>query len=128
MGLQAISERKVRKAVAKTGLPIFRAMRHSNDLWFGWVCEGDGHWHVEINPKDWDWEYAPGCGFSSCSTGEHGPRMLPADSSIVEEHERRESERQTRREFNEAHFQETARIWAEVTRKQFGLESEEPPK
>lgn len=97
MGLQEISERKVGQAAHQTGLPLFRAMRHSNHLWFGWVREGDGHWHVEIDPSDWDWEYEPGCQFSSCAQGTHGPGVIPSDSSVVEEHERREEVRRADR-------------------------------
>ncbi len=88
MGLQSISERKLRKATSETGLPLIRVMRHSNHLWFGWVREGDGHWHVDINPFTWKWDYEPGCGFSSCSQGTYGPSVLPS-AEIVAEYERR---------------------------------------
>ena len=114
MGLQSIGERKVRRAASETGLSLFRAMRHSNNLWFGWVCEGDSHWHVRIDPASWDWEYEPGCQFSSCR---ENPGTVPSDPTVVQEHERRESARQVEQERKDAEFQDFAQIWATETQK-----------
>jgi hypothetical protein len=82
MSLQTISDRKLRQAANATGLPLIRAMRHSNHLWFGWVAKDGGHWHVEINPSTWEWEYDEGCQFSSCRESVYGPRVDP-DPEIV---------------------------------------------
>ena len=113
MGLQAISERKVRRAASETGLPIFRAMRHSNNLWFGWVREGDSHWHVEIDPATWDWEYEPGCQFSSCR---ENPGTTPSDPAVVAEHERREAERRMQRERKDVEAAAFIAAWTEQTK------------
>ena len=115
MGLQSISERKVRNAASETRLPLFRAMRHSNNLWFGWVREGESHWHVVIDPATWDWEYDPGCQFSSCC---ENPGTVPSDPAIVAEHERREAERKAERERREAEAQEFITAWTQVTQEQ----------
>lgn len=117
MGLQAISERKVRRAASKTGLPLIRAMRHSNNLWFGWVREGEGHWHVTIDPVDWDWEYEPGCQFSSCSQGTHGPGVTPMDKSIVEAQQRRMLKRAQERAKKDADAAAFVQAWTEETQK-----------
>lgn len=118
MGLQEVGKKKTREAAARTGLPIFRVMRHSNHLWFGWVREGQSHWHVEIDPATWDWEYDPGCGFSSCQSGEHGPSVIP-DDAIVEEHQRRKAARQAERERKDAEFSAFGQMWRDMTQKQF---------
>lgn len=110
MGLQKISERKVRRAATETGIPIFRAARHSNNLWFGWVREGDGHWHVNIYPPYWAWEYEPGCRFSSCSSGVHGAAVLP-HPDIIAAHERAVEKRREDAAQSEREWQTFAAQW-----------------
>lgn len=127
MGLQSISERKLRRASSETGLPLIRAMRHSNHLWFGWVREGDGHWHVAIDPSTWGWDYEPGCGFSSCSKGTHGPAVLPS-AEIVEEHERRERLREEELERKDAEAAAFVEMFTEETQKWMDAKAEETQK
>ena len=116
MGLQETSERKVRKASSETGLPLIRAMRHSNNLWFGWVREGEGHWHVGIDPSTWEWGYLPGCGFSSCPAGTYGPGVLPPPD-VLEKYERQEREWAEVQEQKDAAAAEFIATWTEETRK-----------
>lgn len=77
MGLQEISDKKVRQARIMTGLRLIRCMRHSNDLWYGWVRDGAGHWHVRINPKTWSWRVDRNGGFASCAEKLYGPDVDP---------------------------------------------------
>lgn len=79
MGVQLVGEKKVREAARMTGLPIFRVLRHSNRLWYGFVSEGEGHWHVRIDPVTWAWTLGDGA-FSSCSEGTWGPHVDPPEA------------------------------------------------
>lgn len=76
MGVQAIGEKKVRLAAQMTGLPLFRCLRHSNRLWYGFVRKDGGHWHVRIDPLTWEWSLGDGA-FSSCADGLHGDHVAP---------------------------------------------------
>ena len=74
MGVQLISDRKMRIAAGMTGLGLFRVLRHSNRLWFGFVARGKGHWHVIIDPLTWEWSVDESA-FSSCD--DYGPHVDP---------------------------------------------------
>lgn len=76
MGVQQIGGKKTRQAAMMTGLPIFRALRHSNRLWYGFVKSGIGHWHIRLDPITWAWQLSDGS-FSSCHNGEWGPHVDP---------------------------------------------------
>jgi hypothetical protein len=115
MSPQPISERKIRQAARETGLPLIQAMRHSNNLWFGWVREGEGHWHVEIQPKTWEWEYHPECGFSSCRENTYGPGVVPNDPSVIAAHERAEEERRAVAVRADEEWHEVATQWKQAT-------------
>lgn len=130
MALQEISNRKVRKACAGTGLDLLRAMRHSNNLWFGWVREEEGHWHVAIDPATWEWEYEPGCGFSSCRENTYGPGVLPSDASVIAAHDQIVEERRAIAARKEEEWQDFASQWKRGTEAWLASlgESEEPPK
>ena len=114
MGLQSISEKKVRKAVSETGLDLIRVMRHSNHLWFGWVREGEGHWHARIDPSTWEWAYEPGHQFSSCREGTYGPGVVPSQQ-IVEAYERLEQARLEELARKDAEAVEMIAAWTEAT-------------
>lgn len=86
MGVQEIGPAKTRRAARETGLPIFRALRGSNRHWYGFVREGEGHYHIELDPETWEWwlaEDAPyaagrkGCHFTSCGEGQWEPLVDP---------------------------------------------------
>ena len=97
MGVQQISEKKTREAALTTGLPIFRALRHSNRLWFGF-CYGPvpgitgqkGHWHVEFDPVTGEW-WLPRSqgGFSSCADDLWGPHVDPPKTIVSHDEWRR---------------------------------------
>ena len=84
MGLQLVGEKKSKEATEQTGLNLIRVLRHSNDLWFGIVKHGDGHFHVKIAPTTWEWSVDPGC-FSSCVEEDEpwGPSVEPPPGLAV---------------------------------------------
>jgi len=119
VGLQDIGKKKVQDARRGTHLNIIRLMRHSNRLWFGWVQEREGHWHVEIDPVTWDWDYHPRCGFSSCRDNTYGPGVVPSDPHVLERHQERAEERIAAGEEKAARQEEMIDAYTKATKEQF---------
>ena len=77
MGVQIVGEKKTREAASKTGLPIVRALRHSNRHWFCFCQAEAGHWHVAVDPVTWEWTLRTESAFTSCAR--YGPHVSPPE-------------------------------------------------
>jgi hypothetical protein len=77
MSVQPVNDRNLRRAVAGTGLTrLSRVLRHRNDQWLGRVETDEGHFHVLIDPRTWDWEVDdPPMHFASCDLAGHWPAV-----------------------------------------------------
>lgn len=78
MSLQPISDRKRRRAIRETGLPIARLVRVSNNCWEARAEWTGGHTHVSIDPRTWEYERSLVPCWTSCETTRLDGDQLPA--------------------------------------------------